>query len=154
MLTHWGWATHICVNKVTIIGSDNGLSPGRRQAILWTSAGILLIAPMGTNFSEILIENFTLSFKKMHLKMSSGKWRPFCLELNVLRPGGQFIFKFLPLKPEHYGQSRPIPWWLIDLLLASPGHRQQWYCACWINWSLSSQSRDLSYLFHLKVEKC
>ena len=54
-LTHWGWATHICVGKLTIIGSDNGLLPGWRQAIIWTSAGILLIGPLGTNFSEILI---------------------------------------------------------------------------------------------------
>ena len=56
MLTHWGRVTHICVNKLTIIGSDNGLSPGRRQAIIWTNAGILLTGPLGTNFSEILIE--------------------------------------------------------------------------------------------------
>ena len=47
---------HIGVNKQTIVGSDNGLSPGRRQAIIWTNAGILLIRPLGTNFSEILIE--------------------------------------------------------------------------------------------------
>ena len=32
-LTHWGRVTHICVGNLTIIGSDNGLSPGRRQAI-------------------------------------------------------------------------------------------------------------------------
>ena len=44
-LTHWGRVTHICVGKPTIIGSDNGLSPGRRQAIIWTNAGILLIEP-------------------------------------------------------------------------------------------------------------
>ena len=84
-LTHWGRVTHICVNKLTIIGSDNGLSPDRRQAIIWTNAGILLIGPLGTNFSEILIEIHALAFRKMHLKMSSGKWRPFCLGLNVLR---------------------------------------------------------------------
>ena len=83
-LTHWGRATHICVGKLTTIGSDNGLSPGRRQAIIWTNAGILLIWPLGTNFSEILIEINIFSFKKMHLKMSSGKWRPSCLGLNVL----------------------------------------------------------------------
>ena len=76
--------THICINKLTIIGSDNGLSPGRRQAIIWTNAGILLIGPLGTNFSEILIKICTFSFKKMHLKMSSGKRRPFCLGLNVI----------------------------------------------------------------------
>ena len=72
MLTHWGRVTHICVGKLTIIGSDNGLSPGRRQAIIWTNAGILLIGPLGTNFSEILVEIYTFSFKKIHLKMSSG----------------------------------------------------------------------------------
>ena len=85
-LTHWGRVTHICVNKLTIVGSDNGLSPGRRQAIIGTIAGILLIGPLGTNFSEILIGIQTFSFKIMHLKMSSGKWRPSCLGLNVLRP--------------------------------------------------------------------
>ena len=47
--------THICIGKLTNIGSDNGLSPGRRQAIIWTNAGMLLIGPLGTNFSEILI---------------------------------------------------------------------------------------------------
>ena len=76
--------THICVGKFTIIGSDNGLSPSRRQAIIWTNAGILLIRPSGANFREILIEINTFSFTKMHLKMSSGKWRPFCLGLNEL----------------------------------------------------------------------
>ena len=51
-ITHLGRVTHICVSKLTIIGSDNGLSPERRQAIIWTNAGILLIGPLGTNFSE------------------------------------------------------------------------------------------------------
>ena len=83
-LTHWGRVTHICVSTQTIIGSDNGLSPGRRQAIIWTSAGILLIGPLGANFNEIVIEIDTFSFKKMHLKMSSGIWGPFCLGLHVL----------------------------------------------------------------------
>ena len=48
--------THKCIGKLTNIGSDNALSPARRQAIIWTNAGILLIGPLGTNFSEILIE--------------------------------------------------------------------------------------------------
>ena len=72
-LTHWGRVTHICVSKLTIIGSANGLSPGRRQAIIWTNAGILLIRPLGTNFNEILIEMLTFSFMKMCLKVSSAK---------------------------------------------------------------------------------
>ena len=85
ILTHWGRVTHICVSKLTIIGSDNGLSPDRRQAIIWTNAGLLLIGPLGTNFSEILIEILTFSFKKMLMKVSSAKRRPFCLCLNVLK---------------------------------------------------------------------
>ena len=52
-LTHWGRVTHICVGKLTNLGSDNGLSPGRRQAIIWTNVGITLIGPLGTNFREI-----------------------------------------------------------------------------------------------------
>ena len=84
-LTHWGRVTHICVCNLTIIGPDNGLLPGRRQAIIWTNAGILLIGPLGTNFSETVIEIHIFSFKKMHLKISSAKWRLFCLGLNELR---------------------------------------------------------------------
>ena len=56
-----------------------------RQAIIWTNDGILLIEPLGTNFSETLIAIHTFPFKKIHLKMSSGKWRPSCLGLNVLK---------------------------------------------------------------------
>ena len=63
-LTYWGRVMHICVSKLTIIGSDNGLSPGWRQAFIWTNVGILLIGPIGTNFSEISIEINTFSLKK------------------------------------------------------------------------------------------
>ena len=83
-LIHWGRVTHICVGNLTIIGSDNGLSPGWCQLIIWTNAGILLIGPRGTNFSEILIGIQTFSSKKMHLKMASAKWRPYCLGHNEL----------------------------------------------------------------------
>ena len=93
-LTQWGRITHLCVSKLSIIGSDNGLSPGRRQAIIWTSAGILLIGTRGTNFNEISIKIHEFSFKKIHLEMSSGKWRPSCLGLNVLTIS--FRFTSLP----------------------------------------------------------
>ena len=73
---HWGRASD--VGKLTIIGSENGLAPSRRQATIWTSVGILLFGPLGTNFSEILVVIQTFLFKKMHLKMSSAKWRPLC----------------------------------------------------------------------------
>ena len=84
VLTHWGRVTHICVGKLTIIGSDNGLSPERRQAITWTNARILLIGPLETKFSEVLIEIQTFSLMKIRLKMSSAKCSSFRLGLNVL----------------------------------------------------------------------
>ena len=84
MLTHSGRVTHICVDNLTIIGSDNGLSPSRRQAIIWTNVAIVLIEPSGTNLSEISIEIITFSAKKMRLKISLGNGRPFCLGLNEL----------------------------------------------------------------------
>ena len=47
-VTHWAeWRGYICVGDQTIIGSDNGLLPGRRQAIIRTNAGILLIESLG-----------------------------------------------------------------------------------------------------------
>ena len=73
------------------MGSDNGLAPGRRQAIIRINAGILLIEHIRTIFNETLIETQTFSFKKMHFKMSSGEYRPFCLGLNVL---------IVPISPE------------------------------------------------------
>ena len=84
VLTHWGRVTHICVSKLTIMGSDNSLSHDRSQAIIWTKTGLLLIRPLGTDFIESLIEILTFTFKKMRLKVSSSKLRPFCLGLNGL----------------------------------------------------------------------
>ena len=84
-LTDWGRVTHICVSELPSIGSDNGLAPGRHQVIILTNDGILLIRTLGINFSEILSEIQSFSFKKMYLKTSSGKRRPYCLGLNVLR---------------------------------------------------------------------
>ena len=92
IIDHAGWtdaclargrATHASV-KQAIVGSDNCLSPERRQAIIWTNAGILLIGTLGTKFSQILSEVHTFSFKKMQLKMPTAKWGQFCLGLNVL----------------------------------------------------------------------
>ena len=83
-LNHWSRVTHICVGKLIIIGSDNGLSPDRRQAIIWTNAGFLSIAPLRTYFRENLTKIQQFSLKKLHVKMSSAKWRLSCLGLNVL----------------------------------------------------------------------
>ena len=76
---------YICVNKLTIVGLDNGLSPDRRQAIIWTNDGILLIGPLATNFSEISIETDIFLLKKIH-PFENVVWKiaPFCLVINVL----------------------------------------------------------------------
>ena len=119
MLTHWGRVMHKCVSKLTIIGSDNGLAP--------TNAGTLLIWPLGTNFSEISIEIHIFSFKKMHLKMSSGKWwplsRPQCVNYRVhllhkavidnliSTPNEHCIFIVLPKR-----WKRLLSWFLIHSL--------------------------------------
>ena len=133
---HWGRVTHICVSKLTIMGSDNGLSPDRRQAIIWTNAGILLIGPLETNFSEILIEIHTFSFKKMHLKMSSGKWRPFCLGLNVLNRSIQTTQRinncwYAWLIVTHYGSELTLAQVMACCLMAPSQYLNQ----CWHKWS-------------------
>ena len=77
-LTEAEWRIYTSVNLPSLVQI-------RRQAIIWTNSGTLLVGPLGTNFDENLNEIYTLSFKKMHLEMSSGKWRPFCLSLDVLK---------------------------------------------------------------------
>ena len=81
-LSHWNRMTHTCISKITIIGSDNGLSPGQCQAIFWTNAGIL--SNPGNKFQWNLNEIHTFSLKEMHLKMPFAKWLHFCQGLNVL----------------------------------------------------------------------
>ena len=63
MLNHWDQVTHTCVGNLTINGLDNGLSPGRRQAIISTNAELLLIEHSRTNFSEISMEIHAFTFK-------------------------------------------------------------------------------------------
>ena len=125
-LTHWGRVTFICVSKLTIIGSDNGLSPGWRQAIIWTNAGILLIRTLGTNFSEIISEVHAFSFKKMHLKMSSAKWRLFGLGLNELITLSlcskwQLVFKVRQCREWFFFCFKNTYWYTTFFLLCSIG---------------------------------
>ena len=83
-LTHWGRVMHICFNKLTIIGSDNGLAPIRQQAFIWTNAVILSILTLETKFREILSKIQTLNSRKC-----ISKCRPFCLSLTVLTHWGR-----------------------------------------------------------------
>ena len=108
-LAHWGRVTHICVSKLTII------------------AGILLIRPLGTNVNEMLIEILKFSFMKMRLKVSSAKWRPFRLGLNVVKTYWSFSIK--TFKNQSYTQylthvfnrfrQKPVTWVTRDIVSSS-----------------------------------
>ena len=94
--THWGRVTHICVSKLTIIGSDNGLSPGRRQAIIWTNAGILLIWTFRNKlqwnfkrYSDIFVEEN--AFENVIWKMAAILSRPQCVNLFWLQYIGNLL---------------------------------------------------------------
>ena len=58
----------MCVGNLTIIGSDNGLSPGRRQAIIWTNAGISLIGPLGKKIQWIFYRNSNILIQENAFK--------------------------------------------------------------------------------------
>ena len=75
---------------------------------------MLLIGPLRTNFSEILIEILTFSFKKMHLKVSSATWRAFCLNLNVLSISYLLFAGGLA------------PAWVVGLPLLTLEHSDRW----------------------------
>ena len=81
--------THICVSELTMIGSDNGLSPGRRQAIIWNNAGLLLIESLGTNFQWNFNRNSNIFIQENALEhvvseMTSILSRPQCVNTSVL----------------------------------------------------------------------
>ena len=117
------------VGKFTIIGSSNAFSPIRRQAIIWTNAGILLIRTLGTNFSEILIQIHTFSNKKMHLKMSAILFRPQSVkgkEIVEQLAKGTLDHDINPLTTVHYADvtsmqlSAGLCRGLLSTLLAAP----------------------------------
>ena len=81
---NWGRVTHICVSKLCHHLSRRWLvacsAPSHHLGQSWLIVNWILCI----NFSEILIERQTFSLKKTYLKISSAKWRPSCLGLNVL----------------------------------------------------------------------
>ena len=123
-VNHWDRVTHICVSRLTIISSDNCLSPVRRQAIIWTNADILVIGPLEINFSEILIEIYTFPFRKMHLKTSSGKWRPFVSALMYNQYHTFYIVWIHEVLCYFTKYRRPFLMVVSDLRDVSPKH--QW----------------------------
>ena len=93
-----------------------------RKWLIWTNAGILLIWLIGTNFNEMLTKIHTFSFKKMDLKMSSGKLRPLCLGLNVLLSLNPYTLGNAWVRSQHCG------YWCPGA--KAPGHQ---YPQCWLN---------------------
>ena len=91
-LTHWGQVMHICVSKLTIIGSDNGLLSGWGQAIILTSAGILLTGPLGINLWNINKNSYIFikenTFYSVFCEMSAILSWPQCVNFTVSRSIG------------------------------------------------------------------
>ena len=143
-LTHWGWVTHICISNFAIIGSDNGLSPGLRQAIIWTKAEILLIGPLGTNFSEILIQIHTFSFKKIYLKLLSAKFVSAILSwpqcVNAMEANGSVQSStMVPTVKTNF--------WFLDFLQCDVGSTSNWELI--LAWILSWDVRPTSIVRRL-----
>ena len=146
-LTQWDRVAHICAGELTIIVSDNGLSPGRRQTIIWTNAGILLMGPYGTNFSKILIEILIFSFTKMSLKGLSATKRPFCIGLNVLKLGLVFSSKSYTYLNDQYN---PLKFrecyviWLAALCVTSETYFDN--LDCWLGLNQTQTVFKVAYL--------
>ena len=139
-ITHWGRVTHICVSKLKSIDSDNGLSPGRHQAIVWTNAGILLIWPLGTNFREMLIEihkfSFLNEFEYVIWKMAAILSRPQC-DNGALSTLVQMMVACI-----HYLNHC----WLIIIRALWP-----WYRLCEIVSSYTFMKKYFNNLYHFSV---
>ena len=103
------------------------------------NAGLLSTGPFGTNFDAISIKIQDFSFTKMHLKITSAEWRPFCpgrddwrlLFTLGLSPTGFNLVSFLSTS-QHNRQGDQLSWgwinkysifWLIPLMKSSNHER-------------------------------
>ena len=116
MLTHWGRVTHTCVGNLTIIGPDNGLSPGRHQAIIWTNPGTLMnkLQWNFNRYSNIFIQEN--AFENVVCEMASILPQPQCVKLSAVK------FKLVELYVEYnvspwvyveHGIYVTVPWFCI-----------------------------------------
>ena len=91
MITHWDRVTHICVSQLIIIGSDNGLSPDRRQAIIWNKWWNIVIWTLGKKFQWNLNRNLYIfiqenAFENVVWKLAVILSRPQCVKSYQLFP--------------------------------------------------------------------
>ena len=109
-LTYNGRLTHICVNETIFIGPDNSLSYGPRQAIIWTNVWNIVNCTPRNRRQWNINQNSYILLKKMHLKMSSAKWRQICLGLKVLtRTHCGLATRSLVLVLDRLLSSKPLP---------------------------------------------
>ena len=95
-LIHWGRVTHMCVSELTIIGSDNGLSPGRRQAIIWTREWWNIVNwTLRNKLQWNFIRNSNIFIQQNALENVVCEMASICLGLNVLIPITYQASKFL-----------------------------------------------------------
>ena len=122
-LTHWGRVTHICFRKLTIIGSDNGLSPGRRPAIIWTNTEYCQLDPW-----EQTSVKFSVKFIYFHWENAFEnvvhKWRPFCFGLNVLSNMGLMMMMMMTMKMRWWSTCGAS--WTVSLAKYISPHRPIW----------------------------
>ena len=135
------------MNQVSI-GSNNGLLPGRCQAIIWTNAGILLIGPLGANFTGIFIKIQDFSFTKMQLKISSAKWWPFC-------PGGDGL-THCGLVTSYGDRSRSTLAQVMACCLTAPCHylNQCWLMINEVLWHSPDSNLSLKWVWNLLILDC
>ena len=69
----WNNGHEVGIANLTIIGSDNGLAPCRRQAVIWTNHGISSTGPSGTNLSD------TKKCENVVWKIAAILSRPWCV---------------------------------------------------------------------------
>ena len=126
--SHLTRVTHICFSKLTTICSDNCFRlDGAIWTIIWTNAGMLLIGPLGTNFSEIFIHFHS---RKCFYKCSLRNGGHFCVGLNVLRPlershniPGKVCFRYiffeqqLPCCYDNVSYLKPLSWTKSESLM-------------------------------------
>ena len=111
ILSHWGRVTHVCVRNLICSGPDNGLSPGRCQAIIWTNVGILLIGPIGTKFNfnrnsnnflegnafEHVCEMAVILFRPQCVNVFNRRIHNNCISVTIIPSFTSCIFSFAVL---------------------------------------------------------
>ena len=115
-LTHWGWVTHICVSKLTFIGSDNGLSPGRRQAIIWTNATNIIKLNLRNKLQWNLKRNSYIfiqenAFENVVCEMAAILSRPQCVNKISLKWLHWNVFLKVPLMMKQHQFSLQVMAW-------------------------------------------